>query len=599
MRRTSDRWLAALLAAVLCLGVMTGCRRETDGEPKGDWSTAFSGGSGELSTGSETEPSDHESQEVSREEQHDTEADTETMPETEPPEPEEESREQSTEGMREELPEETEGQEVTDSEEPEPTDDEQPEATEPKWIEESKKTEASEAVTKEEETPSREPVEPSATVTTEAEPETGRESEISTEPVTEPERTEAPESETEEVTEPMTQPVERETEQESEKATERETESSTEAETEHETEEVVLASIAIKANQSQYTEGWKLTKANLTVTVYYSDGTSGMLTAGYTIHQTGDQVYVTYAGVESNTITVIYEKTLSSITIASKVNQYEQGYQLISANLAVTLHYSDGSTEPLTNGYTIHQSGASVYITYEGVASNTITVNYAAASRVEITPRAESYGLGEVITVDDFIVTAYQSDGSSQVVSGDLRLYYQGREITSVTLTEYEGDIYVMGAHCFQVSYKGVLSESVILKVRYEEKGYLYREMLALVNEARAEAGLPALTWDIEAEEEILVRAEELTRLYSHDRPDGSSKYDLYPAFAGENIANGGYYSRTHVQDVFDAWMNSGGHRALILRDSALATGFVCAYYIATDENGNQAAYTVMWVTSD
>ena len=45
--------------------------------------------------------------------------------------------------------------------------------------------------------------------------------------------------------------------------------------------------------------------------------------------------------------------------------------------------------------------------------------------------------------------------------------------------------------------------------------------------------------------------------------------------------------------------MNSPGHQSLIMDSFELATGFVCAYYIATDANGYQAAYTVMWVTTN
>ena len=420
--------------------------------------------------------------------------------------------------------------------------------------------------------------ETAAEVTTEETPE----SEAETEP------TEAPtEPETEAVTQPTFEP-ETTSESEAEESTERETEA-----------EVVLQSIHIKTNQSQYTEGWQLTKANLTVTVHYSDGTSGILTNGYTIHQTNDRVYVTYAGIESNTITVVYEKTLSSISIESKVDQYEQGYQLVNSNLLVTLHYSDGSTEVLTNGYSIHQSGASVYISFNGIKSNTININYAAASKVTIAPKQESYLLGEVITLEDFIVTVHQIDGSSEVVTEDLTLWYRDEPVTSVTLVEYEGDVCIMGAYGFQVSYKGVKSDAVGINVRYHEKAYLLEELLMLVNEARVEKGLPPLKWDSEAEEEIQIRAEELTQLYAHNRPNGEFISELYGEFWGENIASGGFRSKTHAQTVFSAWMNSPGHQSLIMDSFELATGFVCAYYIATDANGYQAAYTVMWVTTN
>lgn len=621
MRRRRNRWMAGITAGVLCLSMIGGCSRVPETKPEIDTSPPFYEPSGEEQTEpegsmitSEPQAESTEGMEITLESGEQSGAEETDASET--PEHTEISGETA-------LPESSSGEltdpdtdvHLTESAEVETTEAPEPEETTTEAVKvpemqeseadqpptelespalpestESKTETTTEAVTEEKtterlETEETEPVE----VTTEAptEPET----EAVTQPTLQPETNPVTQPPSEPETVPSTQPT---AESEAEQATEAET--STERESEA---EIVLQSIQIKANQSQYAEGWKLTKANLTVTLYYSDGSSGTLTNGYSIHQTGDQVYVTYGGVKSNTIIVVYEKTLTSISIESKADRYEQGYQIISANLQVTLHYSDGSTETITHGYTIHQSGEKVYITYNGVTSNTITINYAAASRVEIKPKAERYGLGDVITIDDFVITAYQSDGSSQIVTDHLKLYYMGNEVTSVTLTEYDGEVYVMGAHSFRVSYKDVLSDTVLLNVKYEETGHLYREMLTLVNEARAQAGLPALVWDTEAEEEILNRAEELTRLYSHDRPDGSSKGDLYAGFVGENIANGGYYSRTHVQDVFNAWMNSGGHRALILRNSSLATGFVCAYYIATDANGNQAAYTVMWVTSN
>ena len=582
------RGMIGLAAGVLALGMMSGCSRMPEPKPEIGTSLPFYEPSGEEQTESEGDylPSESAAESTEETEQIETSG-MDASEETEQPETSEQTMtpEQTPENnnQTESSSEKTTGNET----ETQLTESEETDATEvPETVEDSTEV-ASVPETKESEAvePTTAPVRPTIPESTE------NETESTTEEVTEEATMESVDAETEPAEEP-TEAMPTEAPTETETAVWPTEAPETEA-------EITLSAVEIRANQSQYTEGWMLTKANLTVTVHYSDGTSGTLSTGYTIHQTGDQVYVTYEGVKSNTITVVYEKTLTSISIESRADRYEQGYQIISANLKVTLHYSDGSTEMITHGYTIHQSGASVYITYQGMKSNTITINYAAASRVQIVPRKDSYRLGDVVTLDDFTVTVYQSDGSGEVVSGDIKLLYKGEEVTSVTLTEYEEDIYVMGAHSFQVSYKGVVSEAVILNVRYEETGHLYREMLNYVTAARAEAGLPALVWDTEAEEEILIRAEELTRHYSHTRPDGEATTELYTMFWGENIANGGYYSKTHVQDVFDAWMNSAEHRSLILDSFAYATGFVCAYHIATDANGNQAAYTVMWVTMD
>ena len=59
------------------------------------------------------------------------------------------------------------------------------------------------------------------------------------------------------------------------------------------------------------------------------------------------------------------------------------------------------------------------------------------------------------------------------------------------------------------------------------------------------------------------IRAEELTELYSHKRPDGDAS-GMYSHYSfGENIANG----QDTPEEVVSAWMNSTGHRNTILAD--------------------------------
>jgi len=83
--------------------------------------------------------------------------------------------------------------------------------------------------------------------------------------------------------------------------------------------------------------------------------------------------------------------------------------------------------------------------------------------------------------------------------------------------------------------------------------------LLDLVNEARAAEGVKALSWtNSDAEEEYtLLRAKELTILFSHDRPND------YRWFPSEVIAKGSITSK----EVFEAWMNSPGHRRALLSE--------------------------------
>jgi len=106
-------------------------------------------------------------------------------------------------------------------------------------------------------------------------------------------------------------------------------------------------------------------------------------------------------------------------------------------------------------------------------------------------------------------------------------------------------------------------------------------KVLQLCNQYRREAGLADLytredlLWDVAIE-----RADEITELFSHTRPDGSDCFTLFTkkgfyGYLGENLAGGELYS--DPEEVVKAWMNSSGHRANILNSNYtyLATGYV------------------------
>lgn len=101
------------------------------------------------------------------------------------------------------------------------------------------------------------------------------------------------------------------------------------------------------------------------------------------------------------------------------------------------------------------------------------------------------------------------------------------------------------------------------------------QQILALVNQERAAAGLSALVLDGSVTQAATVRAGELQSSFSHTRPDGSSCFTALQQAgvsyrgAGENIA----YGQSTAQAVMTAWMNSSGHRANILSESFTTLG--------------------------
>ena len=92
-------------------------------------------------------------------------------------------------------------------------------------------------------------------------------------------------------------------------------------------------------------------------------------------------------------------------------------------------------------------------------------------------------------------------------------------------------------------------------------------QVVKLVNEERAKAGLPALELKTDITSAANVRAKEIKQKFSHTRPDGSSfssvlrEQGVSFRGSGENIA----WGQKSPEQVMNAWMNSDGHRANIL----------------------------------
>ena len=116
----------------------------------------------------------------------------------------------------------------------------------------------------------------------------------------------------------------------------------------------------------------------------------------------------------------------------------------------------------------------------------------------------------------------------------------------------------------------------------------LPQEILELVNEEREKAGLGLLK--LEYREDIegcaKTRVEEITRVFDHERPDGSDYSSVFEensisvTNSGENIAEG-YQT---AQDVISGWMNS--EENVIYRDNILSDDFTGIAVGVTEKDG-------------
>lgn len=100
-------------------------------------------------------------------------------------------------------------------------------------------------------------------------------------------------------------------------------------------------------------------------------------------------------------------------------------------------------------------------------------------------------------------------------------------------------------------------------------------QVVKLVNEERAKAGLAPLTVDNTVTNAAQKRAHEIETSFSHTRPNGSDfstalkEAGVNYRSAGENIA----YGQDSAARVMQDWMNSAGHRANILNGSFTKIG--------------------------
>ena len=129
-------------------------------------------------------------------------------------------------------------------------------------------------------------------------------------------------------------------------------------------------------------------------------------------------------------------------------------------------------------------------------------------------------------------------------------------------------------------TYDGKRKDSITVNVVQPPVEQWKREVLSFVNNIRANNDLVPFTWSTTCEPAANIRAEEITELYSHTRPDGTGWDTACPlpengGTSGENLAIGNA-AVSPVTTVM-LWMGSDSHRANILSPdyTKLAVGFV------------------------
>lgn len=116
-----------------------------------------------------------------------------------------------------------------------------------------------------------------------------------------------------------------------------------------------------------------------------------------------------------------------------------------------------------------------------------------------------------------------------------------------------------------------------------ETKAAASDEVLACMNAARTQAGLPVLVLDETLQAAASTRASECATKFSHIRPNGKAWYTVSSCTNGENLAHAKNDNQSKAENVVYAWLLSPKHKANVMRDTFSCVGI--AYY--SDGNGN------------
>lgn len=149
--------------------------------------------------------------------------------------------------------------------------------------------------------------------------------------------------------------------------------------------------------------------------------------------------------------------------------------------------------------------------------------------------------------------------------------------------------IVLLSSHIEVANAGGMPSEqNVVLLAENENTQNYAQRVLDLVNIERRKAGVKPLALSDELMRAAAVRSQEIIKVFSHTRPDGTpftSIVSRHGRRIGENIA-GGYQT---PEDVVDGWMHSEGHRKNILHPDFTELGVGYAY----EENSQYKHYWV------
>ncbi len=162
------------------------------------------------------------------------------------------------------------------------------------------------------------------------------------------------------------------------------------------------------------------------------------------------------------------------------------------------------------------------------------------------------------------ISAVYHANGSTKKITGTLKV----KNASS-------GAFGLDGKHSVTIETENG-TKTVKVKYLSIESGRVFD----MVNEYRRKKNLPDFECNKDLQKAADLRAAELVKSFSHERPNGTMCADIFPDYmaAAENIAMG----QTSASAVMKSWKNSPGHNANMLNDYCTCLAVSCVSYKGT-----------------
>lgn len=171
--------------------------------------------------------------------------------------------------------------------------------------------------------------------------------------------------------------------------------------------------------------------------------------------------------------------------------------------------------------------------------------------------------------------------------SKDIAFSNESKDVCSITWGKWNGNKISLNIKALKNGksnikvYAKKYSKSTLKTIKVEVGGQdkeddsVSGKVIKLINEERAENGVPSLSSDDTLNRIAAMRAEEISRKFSHTRPDGTNcmtaleENGIINVYAAENIAAG----QTSAKEAVNSWMKSEGHKTNILNENYTRTG--------------------------